>query len=135
MSYKEKDILQKLIEHAIQIRHNFEELDSEKKKTNWWTSRQGTRNAETPRVGPSQDSNTMDVDSNRFRGRAKPQAPNNNFKCYWCSKAGHIARNCKTPPGHMQVKATENVAEEPAVTHASIKVMLNAFREDMRKGF
>jgi hypothetical protein len=139
VSFKDKDTLTKLVEHAIQIGRNFEELDSEKKKTSWWTPREGTRNFETSRAGPSQsrDNNAMDVDSNRFKGGPKPQAQKNEFKCYRCGETGHIARNCKTPPGHVQVKATpsEKVAEEPAVTHASIQAMFNAFRDEMRKGF
>jgi hypothetical protein len=135
VSYKDKDTLPKLIEHSIQIGRNFEELDSEKKKTSWWTPKQGTRNFENPRAGPSQESNAMDVDANRFRGRTKPQAQNNTFKCYRCGEEGHIARNCKTPPGHVQVKATSGKsAEEPAVTHASIQAMFNSFKEEMKKG-
>jgi hypothetical protein len=135
VSYRDKDTMSKLIEHAIQIGRNFEELDSEKKKSSWWTPKQGTRNFETPRAGPSQESNAMDVDANRFRGRTKPETQKNTFKCYRCGEEGHIARNCKTPPGHVQVKATSGkIAEEPAVTHASIQAMFNAFKEEMKKG-
>jgi hypothetical protein len=76
----------------------------------------------------------MDVDSNKFKGRPKPQGKNS-FKFYCCGQEGQIARNCKTPPGGVQVKATaETEAEEP-LTNTSIKAMFEAFKAEMVKGF
>ena len=45
----EKDTLKKLIDYSIQIGRNYEELDAEKKKSNWWTP-----NKETPKPSITQ---------------------------------------------------------------------------------
>ncbi|KAG2342604.1 hypothetical protein BDR05DRAFT_948692 [Suillus weaverae] len=110
---KDKSSLKTLIERAVEIGQNFEELDGEKKRSSWWTPKNTKDNAfnSNARAGPS-NTDTMDVDSSKQRGTPKPQGKTGSFKCYRCGEEGHIARNCKGGAPKAQVKAMVPAVEE-----------------------
>jgi len=129
----EKNTLKLLINLAIWIGQNFDKIDAKKKHNSYWTPK-GKEQVAPQNPQPKAD-DAMYVDLNKFKGRPKPQGKNS-FKYYCCGQEGHITRNCKTPPGGVQVKATAGTeAEEHLVTQASIKAMFKAFKTEMAKGF
>jgi hypothetical protein len=63
----EKNTLKLMIDSAIQIRQNFEELDAKKKHNSYWTPK-GKEQVAPWNPQPKAD-NAMDVDSSRTKGR------------------------------------------------------------------
>ena len=70
VSPKEKDTLEKLISHSLEIGQNNEELDAEKKayKAAWTPRSTGTSSGSSAAKTVSQGGDAMDVDAQKTRG-------------------------------------------------------------------
>jgi len=141
VSPKEKDTLEKLISHSLEIGQNNEELDAEKKayKTTWTPRSTGTSSGSSAAKTVSQGGDAMDVDAQKTRGGPRPQGKQGSraFKCYRCGKEGHIARNC-TEKAAATVKANKTEEETPKkeeITMESIRALIAEAMKSKKEGF
>jgi len=141
VSPKEKDTLEKLISHSLEIGQNNEELDAEKKayKAAWTPRSTGTSSGSSATKTVSQGGDAMDVDAQKTRGGPRPQGKQGSgaFKCYRCSKEGHIARNC-TEKAAATVKANKVEEEAPKkeeITMESIRALIAEAMKPKKEGF
>jgi len=141
VSPKEKDTLEKLISHSLEIGQNNEELDAEKKayKAAWTPRSTGTSSGSSTAKTVSQGGDAMDVDAQKTRGGPRPQDKQGSgaFKCYRCGKEGHIARNC-TEKAAATVKANKVEEEAPKkeeITMESIKALIAEAMKSKKEGF
>ena len=135
VSPKEKDTLEKLISHSLEIGQNNKELDAEKKayKATWTPRSTGTSLGSSAAKTVSQGGNAMDGGGPRPQGKQGSGA----FKCYRCGKEGHIARNC-TEKAAATVKANKVEEETPKkeeITMESIRVLIAEAMKPKKEGF
>jgi hypothetical protein len=140
VSPKEKDTLEKLIRHSLEIGQNNEELDAEKKAyKSLWTPRSTTGTGGSSSMKTvSQGGDAMDVDAQKTRGGPRPQGKQGGgaFKCYRCGEEGHMARNC-TNKAAATVKANkvEETPKEEKITMESIRALIAEAMKPKKEGF